>query len=115
MQDRVGVPDVLEIGVEGAETMVRRLALSHEQAHGITLVAEAGLHAYENVAEMAAEDERVRAAAVEMARRRGPAGLDFGPPGPQALVVSHGHPIGHARRHAQLGRVALRNQPAKIL
>jgi hypothetical protein len=47
-------------------------------AHGVTLVAEGGLHADEDVAEGLAVDEQVLAVAVEVAGRRAPVLLEVG-------------------------------------
>ena len=94
VQHRISLPDLLQIGVVSGEAVVGAGAAGIEQAHRITLVAEGGLDANEDVAEVATENQQVLAIAVEVAGGLAP--VLFQPFGVrrQTLVLLNAHPMG---------------------
>ena len=86
MQHRMGAEILAQIAVEGAEGMRRREALLEQQPHRVAFVAEGGLHADEDIAEMRAEDEDVAPVGLVTAGRGAPLRLDLGQP---ALLARH--------------------------
>jgi hypothetical protein len=64
--------DLLEVGVERREAVVRGGRAAEEEAHRVALVTEGGLDADEHVAELGAEDQQVVPVRVEVARGRSP-------------------------------------------
>jgi len=71
--------DALQECVVGGKAVVRRRGAAEQQAHGVALVAERGLHADEHVAKLLAEDEQVRAVGVQLACAPRPALLSARP------------------------------------
>ena len=59
--------DVLQVGVVSREAVVGRGAAAEEQAHGVALIAEGGLHADEDVAELLAVHQQLLPVAVQIA------------------------------------------------
>jgi hypothetical protein len=78
MQDRVRAVILAQPAVEGAEGMGRGKAALEQQPHRIAFIAEAGLHADEDISEMRALDQDVPAIGQLLARGGAPCGLDFG-------------------------------------
>ena len=77
MQHRVGGEILAYPTIEGRERMRRRKPRLEEQPHRVTLVAEAGLHTDEHVAELPAKHENPAAVGLRAARRRSPLLLDL--------------------------------------
>ena len=94
VEHRISLPDLLEIGVVGGEAVVGAGAAGIEQAHRITLVAEGGLNANENVAEVATENQQVLAIAVEVAGGLAPVLFKPFGVGRQTLVLLNAHAVG---------------------
>ena len=67
VQHRVSLPDLLQIGVVSGKTVVGACTTGIEQAHWVAFVAEGGLNANKDVAEMATKHQQVLAIAVEVA------------------------------------------------
>ena len=67
MQHRISLPDLLQVGVVGGEAVVRACTTGVEQAHRVTFVAKGGLNTNEEVAEVATENQKILAIAVEVA------------------------------------------------
>ncbi len=80
MQHRMRAEILAQIAIEGGEGMRRREALLEQQPHRIAFVAEGGLHADEDIAEVRAENEDVAPVGLETAGRRAPLRLDLGQP-----------------------------------
>ena len=78
MQHRVGAEILAQVAVEGREGVRRGEAALEEQPHRVAFVAEARLHADEDVPELGAEHEDLRAVAVLAAGGRAPLRLDLG-------------------------------------
>ena len=77
VQQHVGAEVLREPAVEGGEGMGRREAALEQQPHRVALVAEGGLQADEDVAELRAEHEDAAAVGLVPAGRRAPLRLDL--------------------------------------
>ena len=97
VEHRIGLPDLLQIGVVGSKSMVGACTTGVEQAHGVAFVAEGGLNADKDIAEVATEDQQILAIAVEIAGRLAP--VLFKPLGVrgQAFVFLNAHPMGNGK------------------
>ena len=67
-----------QVTVEGAERVGWCEALLEEQTHRVALVAEGGLHADKDIAEMRAQHEQIPAIGLDLARAGTPLRLDLG-------------------------------------
>ena len=63
----IGLPDFFQIGVVGRKSVMRAGAARIEKTHGVTLVAEGGLYADKDVAEVSAEHQQVLPITVQIA------------------------------------------------
>lgn len=66
VQHSVRLENLLKEGVVGSKPVVRAGAAREQQAHRVALIAECGLHAYEDVAKLLAINEQLLAVAVEV-------------------------------------------------
>ena len=95
MDDGVGFEDFLHEGIVGGEAVVRAGGAGEEEAHRVPLVAESGLHANEDVAELFAVDEKVFSVGVEVPGGFSPIFLEEGGVGGELLVLADGHFVGN--------------------
>ncbi len=93
VEQSVSLEDLLDVGVVSGEAVVRGSALAEEQAHGVTLVTEGGLHADEDVAELLAVHKERLAVGVKLAGRLAPVLLELTGIGGKVLVLVDGHPV----------------------
>ena len=106
MQHCVGAEIFAHPAIEGREGVGRREALFEEQAHGVALVAEGGLHAHEDIAEALAQDLDAGAIGLLPAGRRAPLGLDLLQPALAAHMLFGGHAHMHIGERAETLGVA---------
>ena len=93
VQHRVCLPDLLQIGVVSGKTVVGACTTGIEQAHWVAFVAEGGLNANKDVAEMATKHQQVLAIAVEVAGGLAPVLFQSFGVRRQALVLLHAHTV----------------------
>ena len=91
VQHGVGAEHVLDVRVVRGEAVVGRRGLGEEQAHRVTLVAEGGLDADEDVAELLAVHEQVLAVRVEVPGRGAPVLVQVLLVQAELLVLLDGH------------------------
>eukprot|EP00959_Pyramimonas_sp_CCMP1952_P383123 8027995-Pyramimonas_sp.AAC.1 len=103
MQARVGAKHLLHIGVVRGEAVVGGRRLGEEQAHGVALVAEGGLHADEHVAVLLPVHKHVLAVRVKVPGGGAPVLVQRGLVVAQLLVLLHRHLV----LDVKLGRVEL--------
>jgi hypothetical protein len=113
MQHGVGLEILAQPAIEGAEGVGGGEAVLEEQAHRVALVAEAGLHADEDVAEALAEDVDGAAVGLVTARRRAPLLFDLGEVGLAADVVVHAHPRADIGERAEALGIAVQDAGAQ--
>ena len=93
VQHRVRLPDLLQIGVISGKTVMGAGAAGIKQAHWIAFVAEGGLNANKDVAEMATKHQQVLAIAVEVAGGLAPVFFQSFGVRRQALVLLDTHTV----------------------
>mmetsp|Transcript_27247 Transcript_27247/g.59503 ORF Transcript_27247/g.59503 Transcript_27247/m.59503 type:complete len:1448 (-) Transcript_27247:88-4431(-) len=91
VQARVGAEHLLDVCVVGGEAVVGGRRLGEQQAHGVALVPEGGLHADEHVAVALAVHQHALAVRVQVAGGRAPVLVEVGLVVAQLLVLLHRH------------------------
>mmetsp|Transcript_5701 Transcript_5701/g.23522 ORF Transcript_5701/g.23522 Transcript_5701/m.23522 type:complete len:1185 (+) Transcript_5701:1625-5179(+) len=116
MEHGVGAEHLLDVGVVRRKSVVGRGGLGEEEAHGIALVAEGGLDADEDVAELLAVHEEVLAVGVEVAGGRAPVLVKVLLVDAELLVLLDGHLVldVHVGR-GELGLLVVENGVDEVL
>mmetsp|Transcript_54202 Transcript_54202/g.128743 ORF Transcript_54202/g.128743 Transcript_54202/m.128743 type:complete len:620 (-) Transcript_54202:301-2160(-) len=95
MEDGVRAEHALHVRVVRRKRVRGGRGLGEEEAHGVALIAERGLHANEDVAELLAVDEEVLAVRVELPGGLAPVLLQLLGVGSHLLVLLDGHLVLH--------------------
>mmetsp|Transcript_21009 Transcript_21009/g.46075 ORF Transcript_21009/g.46075 Transcript_21009/m.46075 type:complete len:1268 (+) Transcript_21009:731-4534(+) len=116
VQHSISAKHLLQEGVVGSEAVVGGGRPAEQQAHGVTLVAEGGLHANEDVAELLAVDQQLLAVGVELTGGLAPVLLQGIRVLAQTLVLIHLHAVGNVQVAAvELGISAVEHALDQVL
>mmetsp|Transcript_64887 Transcript_64887/g.107630 ORF Transcript_64887/g.107630 Transcript_64887/m.107630 type:complete len:271 (+) Transcript_64887:2407-3219(+) len=97
MEDGIGAPDVLQVGVESSIPVVRAGRLREQQTHGITLVTESGLNTHEEVTELLPVHQHVLAISVQVSWWWSPALMQPILVWGELLVLRQWHAVSHVQ------------------
>ena len=94
VEHRIGLPNLLQIGVEGGKPVVGAGGTGKQQPHRIPFVPERRLHADKQIPERLPEHQQILPVGVQMARRFPPTLVQPFVIGGEAFVLHLRHPIG---------------------
>ena len=113
VQHGIGLKTLTQVAVEGAEGMGRRKTTFKQQAHGVTLVAKAGLHGHQHFTKLSAQYKQLAAIGQIFARCRPPLVFNL----PEIFlfteVLRHRNSVVHIGLHPPLVAVALKHRSAQ--
>mmetsp|Transcript_2297 Transcript_2297/g.5224 ORF Transcript_2297/g.5224 Transcript_2297/m.5224 type:complete len:337 (-) Transcript_2297:1170-2180(-) len=104
VKDRIGVEDLLQVGVVCSKSVMGTCRLREEKTHGISLVSERGLHSDEDISKLLSVNNEVLSIRVEVPRCRSPVLLQVLGVGSELVVFIGTHTVGDVKlRRADSG------------